>query len=72
MINLEILGINYKSRLNLERDFMKIKNQSKKILQDNNISYVYAPKGYNLEVDEKVMGLQKIFENEDVKIYKTL
>lgn len=69
-VNLEILGIDYKGRLNTIRDFMKIRNQSKQILKDNNISYVYIPKFYNFQVDEGQMGLKTIYENDEVKIYK--
>lgn len=69
-VNLEILGIDYKGRLNTIRDFMKIRNQSKQILKDNNISYVYVPKLFNFQVDEGQMGLKTIYENDEVKVYK--
>lgn len=69
-INLEILGIDYKGRLNLERDFFKVWDSSKKILLENNISYVYLLKKQINNLDEGKMGLQKIFENDEVQIYK--
>ncbi len=71
-VNLEILGIDNKGRLNTIRDFMKIRNRSKQILNDNNISYVYAPKLFNFQVDEDSMGLKTIYENEEVKIYQAI
>lgn len=70
-INLEILGIDYKGRLNLERDFIKVWDSSKKILNENNISYVYILKKQVNNLDEGKMGLKKIFENTEVQIYKT-
>lgn len=71
-INLEILGVDYKGRLNTVKDFMKIKSQSKKILKENNITYVYIPKLFNFQVDEEIMGIKTIFENDEVKIYKAV
>jgi hypothetical protein len=70
MINLEILGIDYKGRVNLLRDFAKIPDQSKRILKENNISYVYIVKASNFQEDESKMGILKIFENAEVSIYK--
>lgn len=69
-VNLEILGIDYRGRLNILRDFIKIRDQSNKILKENNISYVYLPKLFNLQVDEGSMGVKKIFENEEVNVYQ--
>lgn len=69
-VNLEILGIDFKGRLNLIREFSKGTEQSKKILKDNNISYVYLLKKYNIPVDEGRMGMQKIFENDEAQIFK--
>lgn len=71
-INLDILGKDYKGRVNLQRDFAKIPDQSKKILSENNISYIYAVKQLNFQADENRMGIKKIFENEEVSIYQVL
>lgn len=71
-VNLEILGIDNRGRLNTIRDFMKIRSQSAKILKDNDISYVYVPSVFNFQVDEGVMGLKTIFENKEAKVYKVL
>lgn len=71
-VNLEILGIDYRGRLNIVRDFMKIKDRSKNILKSNNIKYIYVPKLFNFQVDEGLMGVKTIFENEEVKVYQVL
>lgn len=71
-INLEILNIDYKGRVNLQRDFVKIPEVSKKILKENSISYVYTLKIQNFNEDENKMGIKKIFENEEVEIFKII
>lgn len=71
-VNLEILGIDYKGRLNMVRDFMKIKDRSQKILKTHNIEYVYLPKLFNFQVDEGSMGVKTIFENDEAKVYRVL
>lgn len=71
-VNLEILGIDYKGRLNLVKDFIKIKAQSNKILKDNNINYVYIPKYLDFQVDAGLMGIKSIFENDEAKIFVVL
>lgn len=71
-VNLEILGIDSRGRLNTIRDFTKIRNRSKQILTENNITYIYVPKAYNLQVDEGLMGLKNIYENDEVIIYKSV
>jgi hypothetical protein len=71
-INLEILGIDNKARLNTARDFMKVRSKSHDILKSNNISYFYLPALYNFQVDEGLMGIKVIFENEQAKVYKVI
>lgn len=68
-INLEILGIDYKGRLNDQKDFFRDKSTSKDIIKRNKIRYVYALKGSNFEADESLMGIKKIFDNESVVIF---
>lgn len=72
LINLEILGVDYKGRLNLQRDFSRIPENSKKILKENNISYIYTVKSQNFQEMEEKMGIKNIFENDEVKIFKVL
>lgn len=72
MMNLDILGIDYKARINLQRDFSKDRNRARNILKENNIAYIYVLKSQNFEDDEQRMGIQKIFENDEVRIFKVL
>lgn len=69
-INLEILGVDYKGRVSEQKDFANVSGLSKKILEDNHISYVYTLKMQDFKVDEGRMGLEKIFENREVEIFK--
>ena len=71
-INLEILGVDYKGRLNEQKDFIKYADRGKEVLQKNNIKYIYAPKIYNLSLDEEKMGIKKIFENSEVEIFEVV
>lgn len=71
-MNLDILGVDYNSRLNDERDFMSLKNKSREILKKNNISYVYIVRSSGFEEDAGKMGIKLIFENEEVKIFKVI
>ncbi len=68
-LNLEILGVDYRARLNEQRDFYRGMERSGQILERNNISYVYVLKINHFAIDEAKMGIRKIFENEDVAIY---
>lgn len=70
-INLDILGVDYKGRLNIINDFTKITDQSKVLLKKNNISYVYIVNGQDIQIDTGKMGLDTIFENKEVRILKT-
>lgn len=69
-INLEILNIDQRGRLNEQNDFFKLPIRSKEILARNNIKYVYVPKLVLFHENEQEMGIQKIFENDAVKIFK--
>lgn len=71
-VNLEILGIDYKGRVNTVRDFTRNRNQSKQIMNDNGVRYFYLPAIYNLQIDENQMGLKNIYQNEEVKIYEAI
>lgn len=71
-VNLEILGIDYKGRVNTVRDFTRNRNQSKQIMKENGVKYFYLPSIYNLQIDENQMGLKNIYQNEEVKIYEAI
>lgn len=69
-----VLGTDYKSRLEDANRFFNEKNLSwsNEFLKENNISYVYLPKIYALPMAEQEYSMQKIFENEEVNIYRVL
>lgn len=69
-INLEIIGVDYKGRLNLQNDFIRIPDHAKEILKSNNIKYIYTLKPQNFLVDEEKLGITKIYENEETQIYQ--
>jgi uncharacterized membrane protein len=53
-------------------DFLNTLEQDKarSFLQEENISYVYWLKGQRARLGESQLGLDKIFENDAVDIYK--
>lgn len=69
-----VLNTDYKGRLiDAERFFAeKDLSWSNEFLKDNNISYVYLPKTYQLPMGEGGYQMKKIFENDGVNIYKVL
>lgn len=69
-INLDILGIDYKARVNTTREILKGTINSHQLLSDNNISYIYLPKKTTGLLDEGKVGIEKLFENDEVIIYK--
>ena len=71
-INLEILGIDYKGRLQATKDILALREPEviKRLLTEENISYVYIPKFLNITVDESRFPIKKIFSNEEVEIFK--
>lgn len=71
-INLEILGIDYKSRLNIAKEIFKNQSNSKKLLAENNIKFVYLFKSLKLDLDQNKMGLETIYENDEVKVFKVI
>lgn len=69
-INLEILGIDYKSRVNTTREILKGTMNSRQLLIDNNISYIYLPKNIGVSFDAGKVGAEMLFENDQAAIYK--
>lgn len=70
--NLEIMDVDFKGRLNLQRDFPRIKEKSRAILVNNNIKYIYILKAQRFDEDDNSMGTKTIFENSEVKILKVI
>ena len=71
-VNLEILGVDYKGRLQVTRDILAVRepDQINKLLKENNIKYIYAPKVFNFSPDAERLKVKIIFENSEVKIFK--
>ncbi|OGE46354.1 hypothetical protein A3B39_00015 [Candidatus Daviesbacteria bacterium RIFCSPLOWO2_01_FULL_37_10] len=72
-VNLNILGIDYKGRLQVQKDIYSFKEPEmiKKFLKENNIKYIYLPRITNTAADE-TFGMRKIFENEEVILYSVI
>jgi hypothetical protein len=69
-----VLNTDYKERLaDAERFFIeKDLTWSKGFMEENKIKYLYLPKIYQLPTAEGEYPMKKIFENEEVNIYKVL
>lgn len=70
-VNLDILGIDYKGRSQAQKDILAAKEPEvvKRLLKDNNISYVYVPKIAKFSPDEERFGLKRIFSNDEAEIF---
>lgn len=73
-MNLQILGKNYQSRKDQLIAFFGQKNQyqDRGFLVNNNLDYIYLNKafGVNLENNSLSLGIQKIYENDQVLLFK--
>lgn len=71
-VNLDIIRIDYKGRFQIQKDIFSLREQEviKNLLRENNISYIYAPKIANFNPDEKILGIERIFGNSDVDIFR--
>lgn len=67
-----VLDTDYKTRLDSANRFFVEKDLkwSSKFLYNNKIQYVYLPKVYQLPMAEVEYPMRKIFENNEVNIYK--
>lgn len=71
-INLDITNYDWPSRREEVFEFLNTLNQekSRKFLRENKISYVYWVGGQRAKLGESQLGLVRIFENEEVDIYR--
>jgi uncharacterized membrane protein len=71
-MNLEIMGVFWRPRRILEEQFFTTHDEdwARNFLKENNIRYVYLTDNQKFEVGEAQIGLEKIFENGEVKIYE--
>jgi hypothetical protein len=72
LVNQEILGVDYKGRLQLTRDILAQREPEliSKMLKENNIRYIYAPKVFHFQPNPEEYNLTNIFENSEVDIFK--
>ena len=72
-VNLDITGFDWKERKQEILKFYQSNDHEfvKDFLKKNNISYTYWLKGQRATLGESQLGITQIFENEEVKIYKT-
>lgn len=73
-VNLDILDVDYKGRLQAQKDIFNFKEPEvvKGLLSSGNINYLYIPKVYNIEPNEQQFGIKKIFDNAEVRIYEKI
>jgi hypothetical protein len=71
-VNLNITGYDWLERRQEVEVFYNSLDEefSYKFLRDNNISYIYWLKGQRARLGEDQLGIEKIFENEEVEIYR--
>ncbi len=67
----QILLTDYKKRLVDSKNFFNNSVQDRlKFLLDNKITYIYVPKIFKVRLDENIKEIIKIFDNNEVVIYK--
>lgn len=73
-VNLNITGYDWRSRRLEVEEFYKSMDEEfvYHFLRNNNIKYVYWLKGQRAVKGESQLGIEKIFENEEVEIYRTM
>jgi hypothetical protein len=71
-VNLEITGYEWRGRRDKVMQFInaKDKDMARNFLDESNISYVYLARGMKTVLSKDELGIEDIFENSDVKIYK--
>ena len=71
-VNLNITNFNWRERRGMVEEFLGTLDQraAREFLKENNISYVYWLKGQRAKLGESQLGLVKIFENNEVDVFK--
>lgn len=69
-INLTIMGYGWEKRRVQVEDFYE--NPSDAFLQENDVGYIYLVDGQRYIFNEKKLSTVKIFENEEVDVYKVI
>jgi len=73
-MNLDITGYAWRERRKEALQFFRTGDEiwSRGFLRNNSINYVYLAGNQILPLSEEKLGIKMIFDNEEVKIYKTL
>ena len=73
-VNLNITGYDWPTRRESVTSFLETLEEveAKRFLEENNISYIYWVGDQRAKLGEEQLGLELIFENKEVKIYKVL
>ena len=71
-MTLDIMQVDWRSRRIKIEEFFNTKdiNQAKKFLQENKINYLYLVNDQEFKVNQSQLGLNKIFENDLVKVFQ--
>lgn len=71
-INLDILGIDGRSRLNGAESFFEGGNEflAMRFLRDNHIAYIYLNAGERLPGPQGVLGVSMVYSKDGIKIYR--
>lgn len=71
-VNLDITGYLWRERRNSVEAFLKSTNLEyvREFLRENNITYIYWVRGQRALIGEVQLGLTKIFENQEVEIFR--
>lgn len=69
-VNLDILGIDYQKRLSQQKKVINNEPEANEILTGNDIDYLYLVKKLSKDFSEVNLPLSKIFENDEVKIFR--
>lgn len=66
----QILLTDYKKRLVASKDFfLSTNSESRDFILNNHISYIYIPKVNSIRLDQETLGVNNIFENDEVIVY---
>jgi len=71
-VNLDITGYPWGERRSKVMKFLETLNQkeARNFLKEENISYIYWIKGQRAKLGESQLGIEKVFENSEVDIFK--
>ncbi len=73
-VNLDITQYEWKDRKKAVESFLNSLDQTeaRAFLKNNNITYIYWLKGQRAKLGETQLGVEKIFENSNVDLYKVI